>query len=410
MSDLKSKYLPYLIAFLPAFFPLYLFKATWFAVPVNLLEVMLVFIFVIFFFTESLWKPKWWARYSVEWKLWHVFLFLAAAILSTIFIQKDLTFIDGRPFDASIRALGILKGWILMPMLYFFMARHTFRQRPSMILLSLDALLLGAGILSLLALKQVLYADFITFDSRASGPFESANYLSLYIGPAVLYGFVQSMEDPSLKAISLFRLFLTVISAAALYFTQSYAAYLALLAALIIWLIFSFRSLPKSFKKALTAFSFFILIFLILTQVNSAKFQQFLEFSERSSTSVRLQVYEISLNLITQKPFLGWGLGSFEWAYQNQAAEILGKAPFEWVMLHPHNIFLAMWLNMGILGLAAFIWMLVSALAWLFEPDKKGRRIAALLLVMILIHGIFDTPYFKNDLAFEFWLLMAILL
>ena len=28
--------------------------------------------------------------------------------------------------------------------------------------------------------------------------------------------------------------------------------------------------------------------------------------------------------------------------------------------------------------------------------------------VAIVVHGIFDTPYFKNDLSLEFWILAAL--
>ena len=79
-------------------------------------------------------------------------------------------------------------------------------------------------------------------------------------------------------------------------------------------------------------------------------------------------------------------------------------------MPHSHNILLAFWLNMGLMGLVAFVWLCWKALPWLLEQDKKERRIAALMLVVILAHGMFDVPYFKNDLSFQFWLLMAILL
>ena len=92
------------------------------------------------------------------------------------------------------------------------------------------------------------------------------------------------------------------------------------------------------------------------------------------------------------------------------AVSVLGEAPFEWNMLHPHNIFLAFWLNMGLAGLIAFVWLCGKALLWLTEEDTKERPLAALMVVVILVHGLFDTPYFKNDLAFQFWLLMAILL
>jgi hypothetical protein len=65
---------------------------------------------------------------------------------------------------------------------------------------------------------------------------------------------------------------------------------------------------------------------------------------------------------------------------------------------------------MGILGLIAFVWLLLKALPWVWEKDAKERNIIALMLVVILVHGMFDTPVFKNDLAFQVWLILAMLI
>lgn len=410
MNVFKSKWFPSLVAVVPLFFPLYLFKASWFGVPVNLIEVVILLLFAAFIFMEGLWRPKWWYRHGSEWKLWSVALFTLAAILSTIFVQKGGVFLDGTPFDAQYRALGILKGWILIPLLYFVMARHYFRLKPSLIRLSLDALLWGGAILALMAVKQELSGSFLTMDGRASGPFESANYLSLYLGPLLVYGVLQLVQDKEWRFLKHLRLASTALVAVGLFFTESYAAWIGVLSSLGLWLLLSFKSWPARWRQAiLTLFVLGVLI-LIVSQLGSDKFEQFLDVSSRSSSSVRLQVYEISLHLIKAHPILGLGLGAFEWFYQVSATEILGEAPYEWVMLHPHNIFLAMWLNMGLMGLVAFIWLCVQALGWILERDAKGRRLAAFMLVTILVHGLFDTPYFKNDLALQFWLLMAILI
>jgi len=410
MTDWRAKWFPRLVAIVPALFPLYLFKSTWLGLPINLIELIVVLLFVIFFFQEKLWSPQWWSRNGNRWKLWPVGLFIFAAFLSVIFVQRGVSFIDGTPFEGQMTALGILKGWILIPIMYFIMARHSFSERPSLILLSLDSLLFGGSVLALMAIQQELSGDFLTVDGRASGPFISANYLSLYLGPMVIYGILQTFQGKEWDFQRSIRLVLTLIVSVALYFTESYAAWIGVITGLGLWALFSLKKLPKKWRSGVIVGILLVFTGLVLSQIGSDKFQQFFELAERSSSSVRLQVYEISLSLIRQNPIFGLGLGAYEWFYQDQAVSILGEAPFEWVMIHPHNIFLAMWLNMGLMGLVAFIWLCVKALAWLFEVDKKGRRVAAFMLVTLLVHGLFDTPYFKNDLSFEFWLLMAILL
>ena len=84
--------------------------------------------------------------------------------------------------------------------------------------------------------------------------------------------------------------------------------------------------------------------------------------------------------------------------------------------LYPHNVFLAMWAEVTIFGLFAFV-LLLSALLWrgwrayATTSDAFARPLVwgtAAAFVAITVHGFFDTPYFKNDLAVEFWTLAAL--
>lgn len=397
---------PRVVALFPLLFPLYFFRGTFLGVPVTLPEVFLGILAV--WFLLEIWRGKYEFRLR-EWKLWPVLLFLAAAVCGILVVPEVATMVDGTEFPAYAKALGIFKGWILAPILYFVIARTVFREKPSLIPVALRALLFSGAVLGVMAIKQVITSEFVTLDGRASGPFESANYLSLYLGPLVVYAGLAFLESKKISA----RIFLGscgVFTLFGLYFSQSYAAWLAVLAALTLaGLLFIRKKGKKAFWIAFAGL-FVLGAGLVLSQIGSEKFSQFLEFSERSSSSVRIQVYEISFALLRENPLLGIGLGQFEQQYQEVAVTVLGQAPFEWNMLHPHNIFLAFWLNMGFFGLVAFIWLCGRAFLWLTESDEKERHLAALMLVVILVHGLFDTPYFKNDLAFQFWLLLAMLI
>lgn len=393
---------PRLVALFPLLFPLYLLRGTFLEIPVTLPELVLCILFVIFLFRHKEWRLR-------EWKLWPVWLFLLAGILGFLVVPSEAFMVDGSEFPSKIKALGIFKGWILAPLLYFIMARSVFREKPSMILWSLRALLVSGILLSAAALQQVISGEYLTPDMRASGPFESANYLALYLGPIVVYAGTAFLESRNKADQFLLGsgFFLGVL---ALYFTKSYAAFIAVMAGFSLALLLWVRK--KGSRPFWTSFSLIMLfgIALLYSQLGTEKFTQFLDFADRSSSSVRIQIYEISTHLLLESPVFGIGLGQFEQQYQAVAIEVLESAPFEWNMLHPHNVFLAFWLNMGILGLVAFIWMSGRAFLWITERDSKERHIAALMLFVMIVHGLFDTPYFKNDLAFQFWLLMAILL
>ncbi len=402
MSRISGGLFPRLLALFPLLFPLYLFRGTFIGVPVTLPELVLGALFLLFVFQGYEWRLR-------EWKLWPVALFLVAAVVGVFVVPDSAQMVDGTEFPAQTKALGILKGWIVAPLVFFVMARTVFRDKPSMVSWALRALLLSGVFLAILGLEQVVTGEFLTPDGRASGPFESANYLALYLGPVVVYAGMALLQS-RIKADRVFLGLGFVLCAAALFFTKSYAAWIAVLAGFSLALLLWVRK--KGRKQFWLTFAAMMVLGLGLvgSQLGSEKFTQFLEFSERSSSSVRIQIYEISAELLKQHPVLGIGLGQFEQQYQAVAVSTLGQEPFEWNMLHPHNIFLAFWLNMGLLGLVSFIWLCGKAFLWLTEEDSKERHLAALMLVVMVVHGLFDTPYFKNDLAFQFWLLMAMLI
>ncbi len=396
------------LALLPLFFPLYLVRfevgvPSLGAVPTTLLEVLVWMTAVL--------GIGIWAGYGFR-GVWHriwadgwsgpigpVLLFLIAATFSMLLV----------PADSARIAQGIWKGWIVMPLVYFAMvygARFTHREWT----ISKYALLGSGAAVALGALLQMATGEYRTWDGRASGPFESANYLSLYLGPLVVLGVHQAKRTfqkcPSLwgKVISMV---LVGILAVALYGTKSYAAFIAVLAGLAVYLFFAEFSVKARWRLVLTGVG--ILALLLVTQWNSPKFQQFIDFEERSSSTVRLEVYRVAWAMIKEHPVAGIGLGQFEVQYALQAPKVLGHAPYEWVMLHPHNLALAFWLNTGLLGLMAMVW-LVAGMVWrAFRagPRKEARFLMLALLTVVVVHGLFDTPFFKNDLAYLWWWVVA---
>ncbi|MFN3301860.1 MAG: O-antigen ligase family protein, partial [Patescibacteria group bacterium] len=88
---------------------------------------------------------------------------------------------------------------------------------------------------------------------------------------------------------------------------------------------------------------------------------------------------------------------------------------------YPHNLFLAIWTELGIFGLIVFLFILFqffkSGLQKLKIENLKTIKNNNLLIisilsamVTILIHGLVDTPYFKNDLSVLFWLIVGLIM
>lgn len=143
----------------------------------------------------------------------------------------------------------------------------------------------------------------------------------------------------------------------------------------------------------------------------------------------RVRVWRSSARMVRDHPIVGVGLDNFLHYY----APPLGPAYARWIkcphglgymepeawqepcLSHPHNEILDFWLNSGVLGLAAFIWLEVQF--WLLArrgwTQWSSTAEAALVLgasaamLAVLVHGFVDNSYFLMDLSVVFWFLCA---
>lgn len=455
---------------LPLFFPAYLLNFQIAGVPFTLIEGFIDATFLAWV-VRGIWdfvlvkknathgvsigKKKSFDFKRLSWKLWvPIILILIGAVIGTLISEKEIFMVDGLTiFYGQKTALGILKGWIVTPILMSILFAYVLKVKEEYRLL-LDFYTGSSVFVSLWAIWQVISGQYLTPDLRASGPFLSANYLALYIAPALLYAGIRWREflredhefivwkwfkalraklgfahDTSVFARMFFMLAFFSIGFA-LFFTKSYAAMVALLLAAFVyfgfdsswWKVWREKKNAKVFWGVLlgTLIVLGVLAFAVF-QADPQKWNKFFEFGERSSSGVRVEIYAIATHLIAEHPLTGIGLGQFPLFYQLQGPRILGHAPYEWNMLHPHNIFFAFWLNLGILGVFALIWILalvfkkvVHSLRSLSSQKSwsvdKLRVVGFALLLVILIHGFFDTPFFKNDLALLFWLIISVIL
>jgi O-antigen ligase len=123
----------------------------------------------------------------------------------------------------------------------------------------------------------------------------------------------------------------------------------------------------------------------------------------------RLQIWSDTLHMLRDHPIFGAGLRAYT---QVMAPYVSGNRIPE---LYPHDVYLAMWSELGLLGLIAFV-VLLSLLLWrgwraFYRADGFARPLlwgTSAAFVAIAVHGFVDTPYFKNDLAVELWIVAAL--
>jgi O-antigen ligase len=306
-------------------------------------------------------------------------------------------------------ALGIYRAYFIEPAILFYVALDLLRapQDFRLILLALAAgttlfaiLNLGAWAIALLTHQTIATAN------APEALYTSPNAVAMFLEPpvAIATGFVLYANAARDRAVALVSL---VILLTSMVLTLSRAGLLTLAVLAIAAVI----TMPqRKLKIAMLAGA--VVVGLALSRVPYIATRLANQLDPKSPANTfegRLQIWNDTLHMLRDHPIFGAGLRAYK---QVMAPYIQGNRGPE---LYPHDVWLAMWSELGLLGLVAFV-VLLAMLLWrgwrgfgaasgFWRPLLWGT---AASFVAIAVHGTFDTPYFKNDLAAEFWVLAAL--
>jgi O-antigen ligase len=133
--------------------------------------------------------------------------------------------------------------------------------------------------------------------------------------------------------------------------------------------------------------------------------------SENYALVERLAHWQAAINMATDHPFWGVGLGNYEMAYPSY--RLLN---WDLALGHAHNYYLNVLGETGIIGLVSYValWLTVSLLTWRTirrHPDPLSRLIAVGLLgtwTYLALHSLTDNLY-VNNLFIHLGILLGIL-
>ena len=403
--------------------PTYELRLNLFGIPTNLLMLWVV-LFWIIFFTWIISKQQ----------INNFIIFLKNTdkkilILSGLFFLSGLIGLFVRGIDRA--KIGQFIVLFLQPMSLFFITRYIFVNSPkskNFLLSTFYFLLAAAGVFAvvqyftLLGLPSAFWGNSVE-PKRAVAFFIHPNFYALWAAPLLallIPDLMETVKSGKWKVKSL-KLIAWVIGGLGLLLSLSRAGWVGLTTAVAVYF---FVAADKKIKRAIFAAVMVMVVIILVTPSLRWRFALPL-YGEKSAVS-RFSLWTTGIKAVKQGPMFGIGLNGFSnnWQTLNTDAGLTDTHNF------PHNIFLDFWVETGLLGLISFI--AITALfiyKGLHHPDVILRSASdeesqteilrsaqddaiklavSLFLICLLVQGQIDNPYFKNDLALIFWMILAL--
>jgi len=298
------------------------------------------------------------------------------------------------------KAFGLWRAYFFEPMIFFLILIGRKLNRTEIIW----ALIISTVSVTALALLQKIGIAPVApglwddnFGARVTSFFSSPNAIGLLVAPVMALMVALAIKEKSRLRMALVLSLL--LAGLAIFFSFSQGAWVGLFVggAVLVFLL--------GYKKIAMGFAGLAIVGLLL----SPMLRSAVVFGGQAGRN-RLTLWSYSLEYLKTSPqnfLLGTGLRQFFEKIQRPhfAAQTLEKN------IYPHNLFLNFWTETGLLGMVAFVgmmlYLMVLGLKWRKTDKIMGAAFVAGLCVLT-VHGLVDVPYFKNDLAFLFWIYAAL--
>ena len=395
-KDLRTAFFLF-IAFLPA----YLIRLQISGLPTTALEVMFAILFVAWMLKRE--------KRLIDIKGWG-WLMLAWLIVATVsmFVSPD--------FRA---AAGVWKAYFVEPILFFLIANDLMRTQADRVgalkALAWSAIAVGAsavvqhwtnwGVPPPFNGQPIPPATEAEFRSTSFYGFPNA--IGLFLSPLVpLFITMAFAHAPTRKEQVLSRwlfAFAALFSMAGILFAQSEGAIVGVAAGLAFLALMTERTrLPALLGGSILGI---VLLAIPVTRATLIEKVTLADWSGR----VRTQMWGETWNMLKEHAVFGAGLSGYPIVFDKYHL-----ARYIEIFQYPHDILLDFWVETGLAGVIVFallIWRYMTSLRAVSRRDPRLHAWTVMLagsMIALLVHGLVDVPYFKNDLAMLLWLLLAL--
>ena len=131
----------------------------------------------------------------------------------------------------------------------------------------------------------------------------------------------------------------------------------------------------------------------------------FTSIGKDATLTGRTDLWPLVIEMIWKHPWIGYGYSGFWRGWNGESAYIWRASG--WTPTHPHNGFLALWVDLGILGLGLFLlglWRgLVQGLHWLRVSKTSINTYPIIHITFLVISNLTESNlYISNSLT---WIL-----
>ncbi len=392
----------YLAALSLLFAPTYAIRFEIYGLPTNLLMLWLFLVDVILIvklFTGSL-KPSF--NSLQKWLLFFSGVFFLSGIFS-VFIG-----------DFSLPKLALFVVLFFQPLLWFFyfsIHKPTQQEKQNLIVAAfISAFLFGIIAIfqyfTLYSLPESYWGNSVE-PKRALSLFSHPNFYALFIAPLLAFLLPHALTNKSKLNIYNFKIgsktkvVFWAVGFVGLICSLSRSGWLGLAAAIGLYTLIAADTKIRKFILGAALIFGLVIIF-----TPNLRYRFLLPFYGEKSAISRLSLWQTGVKGIKESPIFGLGLKGFatKWDNLNTDPNLEEKHNL------PHNLFLNLWVETGLLGILGFLGIIITSLyigvKEKTDPYKLG---IVLFLTTFLFQGQIDNPYFKNDLALVFWLILSFL-
>jgi putative inorganic carbon (hco3(-)) transporter len=233
--------------------------------------------------------------------------------------------------------------------------------------------------------------------TRISGPFPHPNALALMTTRAAVLAIAWMTFDRSIRRALAVPVLISVLAVLA---TFSRGAWASLTTAVLLSATF----LGHRMRQVVI-----VTPIVLLAGAVALASDRMLSLFGGGSGSLRVSIWSSALEMIRDRPILGYGPDQFLYAYLPRYVE-----PAAWqerFSAHAHNLILDFWIRLGIIGGAFAISVVIVCLVAVAGIVRRSRGSDALsaaavtAIAAVIVHGFVDDAYFSHELAMSGWFL-----